>query len=194
MQNLADLWDRAKWMLLVRGLFGIAIGVFMLARPLASLAVLALLIAAWALVEGIAAIAQAFVLRDTVDHWWVLLLGGMASIVFAIAAMANYPGLSLAFAAMWAALWLLTAGAAGVVVAMRERKAHLTWGWTFVSALIALAAGMAALARPDITLAGLVFVLASFGILGGVARTVAAGRMRRFKVDMKHAMRGPVMH
>ena len=94
---------------------------------MASVAALALVIALWALIEGIVAIVHAFELRAVIEHWWVLLLTGVVSVLFGVAAIYYYPGLSLAFAVAWVAWWLLTAGAIGAYAAVMERKVGLSW-------------------------------------------------------------------
>ena len=50
--EIKSLYTAAKWGLLIRGLFGIALGVFIILRPAESIAVLALVIAIWALGDG----------------------------------------------------------------------------------------------------------------------------------------------
>lgn len=188
---LLSAYHRGKWALLIRGLIGIALGIFIFVRPLESVAAFALVIAIWALTDGIVGIVHAFELRSLVPHWGVLLLSGIVSMLFGMAALYYYPALSLTFAAMWTAWWLIAGGALGVYVAMQERKAKLQWGWTLTSGVIAIAFGVLAMVYPAITLAALMGVLATFGILGGIAMLVTAGKMQSFEVDVRDAMRSP---
>jgi uncharacterized membrane protein HdeD (DUF308 family) len=190
--DLKSAYNRTKWSLVVRGLFGIALGIFIVSRPLDSVAALALVIAIWALAEGIVKIVHAVDLRSVAPHWWVLLLSGIVSILFGIAALYYYPGLSLTFAVVWTALWLLTAGVLGVYIAIRERSANLSWGWTIAFGLIAIVAGVVAVMYPSITLASLISLIAAFGIVGGSALLIGAGRMQSVGRDMKSAIRSPL--
>ena len=128
--EIVSAYHRAKWALMLRGILGIAVGVLILARPLESIAAFALVIAMWALIDGIVRIVHAFDLRPVVPHWWVLLLAGLVSAAFGAAALYYYPVLSLAFAVAWAAWWLMAAGALGIYAAVREKGAGLSWGWT----------------------------------------------------------------
>ena len=188
---LLSAYHRGKWAFLIRGLIGIALGIFIFVRPLESVAAFALVIAIWALTDGIVGIVHAFELRSLVPHWGVLLLSGIVSMLFGMAALYYYPALSLTFAVMWTAWWLIAGGALGVYVAMQERKAKLQWGWTLTSGVIAIAFGVLAMVYPAITLAALMGVLATFGILGGIAMLVTAGKMQSFEVDVRDAMRSP---
>ena len=176
--ELTETYNRAKWGVVVRGVFGIALGIFILARPLDSVAVLALVVAIWALAEGTVNIARAFELRMIASHWWAFLISGIVSVLFGIAAFYYYPDLSLTYVVLWVAFWLITAGIAGGYVAMQERKMGMSWGMTLLWSIIALAGGVFAVSRPAITLAGLISVIAAFGIVGGIALLVAAARMQ----------------
>jgi uncharacterized membrane protein HdeD (DUF308 family) len=176
--EIKNLYNRVKWGLVIRGLFGIALGIFILARPLDSVAALALVIAIWAVVDGIVNIVHSFELRAIVNHWWTMLLSGIVSVLFGVAAFYYYPGLSLTFAVLWTALWLLTAGILGSYVSMQERSIGLSWGWTLVWSIVCVVGGVFALMRPGLTLAGLISVIAAFGIVGGISLLVAAGRMQ----------------
>src|SRR5262245_42708138 len=94
------------WALVLRGLLSVAVGVLILWRPLDSIAAFALLIAVWALFTGFVDIVRAFELRQILQRWWLLLIAGVVSVAFGIAAVYYYPGLSLTFAVVLTAWWL----------------------------------------------------------------------------------------
>jgi uncharacterized membrane protein HdeD (DUF308 family) len=190
--DLRTAYNRTKWGIAARGLFGILVGILILSRPIASVAALALVIALWALVEGVVQIVHAFELRAIVQHWWVLLLTGVVSLLFGIAAIYYYPGLSLAFAVVWVAWWLLTAGVLGVYAAVMERRVGISWGWTMAWGVLAIVAGVLALMYPGVTLAWLISLLAAFGIVGGIFRLIMAFRMHSAEADVKRALGHPV--
>ena len=186
--EIKKMYNGVKWGLIIRGLFGLALGIFIFARPIESVAALALVIAIWALGDGIVNIVHAFELRPIVKHWWALLLSGIVSVCFGIAAFYYYPGLSLTFAVVWTAMWLFTAGIIGLYVSAQERSMGVSWGWTLVWSLVALAGGVFAVMRPGITLASLISVIAGFGIVGGIALLVAAGRMQSTETTFTRAV------
>lgn len=190
--NLKAAYGRTKWGVAVRGLFGILVGIIILARPIASVAALALVVALWALIEGIVAIMHAFELRGIIQHWWVLLLTGVVSVLFGIAAIYYYPNLSLAFVVIWVAWWLLTAGAIAAYAALMERKLGLSWGWTMAWAVLTLVAGVLAIMYPGVTLAWVLGLLAAFGIIGGIIRLVIAFRMQSVESDVKRTLGQPL--
>src|SRR5216683_603297 len=70
--DLRGVYHRTWWALMLRGLLGLAVGIYILARPLDSVAAFALVIAFWALFAGMVEIVQAIELKAMMKHWWVL--------------------------------------------------------------------------------------------------------------------------
>jgi uncharacterized membrane protein HdeD (DUF308 family) len=150
---------------------------FILARPLASVAALALAIALWALVDGIGNIVHAFDLRGVASHWVAHLLAGIVSMGFGVAALYAYPELSLAFAVLWVAFWLLSIGVIAGCAAVLQHRAGSSWGWTMLIVVPSIGAGVLALAYPGVTLTSLLALLGAYGIVGGIGMLVAAALM-----------------
>jgi uncharacterized membrane protein HdeD (DUF308 family) len=152
----------------------LSLGVFIIARPLESVAALALVIAIWALVSGLMQMVHAFEVRATAPHWWLLMLGGVISTAFGIGALYLYPGLSLTLAVLWVAYWLLLTGFVGVYAGMVERRAGLPWVATLVFGVVSALAGVYAIAAPPVTLVAIMGLIAGFAILSGIVLLVAA--------------------
>jgi uncharacterized membrane protein HdeD (DUF308 family) len=190
--NMKAAYNRTKWGIALRGVFAILIGFVILARPMASVAALALVVALWSLIEGVSEIMHGFELRAMVQHWWVLLLAGVVSVLFGIAALYYYPGLSLAFIVIWAAWWLITTGVIGAYVAFMERGAGISWGWTLIWAVVSIAAGLLALMYPGATLGSILGVLAAFAIISGVVRLVIAFRLQSLQSDVRRSVGQPL--
>ncbi len=176
------------WALVIRGLIGIAIGFFIFARPLDSVAVFALVIAFWALMQGVVGIAHSFELRTVAPHWWLLLLSGLISTGFGVAALYYYPALSLSFAVVWVAWWLLLGGFAGISVAAMERRVGMSWGWTLALGILSVVAAAFALMSPPATLAALMSLISAFAILSGVLYLAGAYRLRTAAGDIAAAV------
>lgn len=187
---IGDAVRRVWWSLLVRGLLALTVGILILSRPLASVAAFALVIALWAIMQGIVTVVHAFQLRPFVKHWWLLLLSGAISVAFGIAALYYYPGLSLAFAVVWTSWWLALAGIAGISLAAQERRLELPWGWTMTLGVLTLLASVFAFLSPPATLAALITLIATFAILAGVFLLMGAYRLRTVADDVAAGMRG----
>jgi uncharacterized membrane protein HdeD (DUF308 family) len=177
-EELERVYRRTWWALVIRGLLALALGILIFARPLESVAALALVIAIWALVVGITEIVHALDLRHVFNSWWVLLLAGLVSVAFGVGALYYYPTLSLAFIVLWAAWWFLVTGMLGIYAALQLRKLGIEWGWTFAWGVFSAAAGVLALVYPLATLAAVMGLIAGFAIIGGVALLVGAFKLR----------------
>jgi uncharacterized membrane protein HdeD (DUF308 family) len=176
--DLKKAFHRGWWALVIRALFSLAIGVLILAKPLDSIAVFALVIAYWALFSGFVAIVQAFELKAVFGHWWVMLLSGLVSVGFGIAALMYYPVLSLSFAVVWVAWWLMFTGILGIYGAMQERQIGAHWGWTAAAGVLSVLASGFALLAPPATLAAIMALIAGFAIVSGIALLVGAFTLR----------------
>lgn len=181
---IQSAYRRTWWALVLRGLLGIAFGVIILWRPLESVAAFALAIALWALFGGVVQIVQAIDLRTVFARWWVLLLGGVVSIGFGVAALKFYPGLSLTFAVVSTAWWLLLTGSVTVYAAMQERTAGAPWGWTLTFGILAILGGIFAFVSPPATLAALMSFIAAFAIVSGGVLLTGAYKLAAFKRDV----------
>lgn len=177
-------YRRTWWSLVLRGLLGVALGVFILWRPMESVASFALAIAIWALFSGVVQVVHAFDLRVVYAQWWVILLGGLVNVGFGVAAFYFYPDLSLAFAIGWTSWWLFVAGALASWVAIEERRLGLPWGWTLAFGIIAIITAALAVLNPPATLAAIMGLIAAFAIVSGIVLLVAAYRLS----SAKHAI------
>jgi uncharacterized membrane protein HdeD (DUF308 family) len=87
------------WPMLLQGVVGIAAAGLTFVWPGISALVLLYLIAAWAIITGIFQIVQAIRLRKEIEGEWLLVLGGIASVVFGLL-LQIFPGAG-ALAMVW---------------------------------------------------------------------------------------------
>lgn len=186
---LDQVVTRTSRALVLRGLLSLVVGILIFARPMASAAAFALVIALWALFDGITSLVHAIDLRQIAPHWWVLLLRGIVGVAFGAAALYYYPTLSLAFAVAWVSWWLIVGGVVGIYVAAQERRMGLTSGWTMAWGALAVVAGIVALLYPSVTLATLLALIAAFATVAGIVLLVAAYRLRQARSDVEQALR-----
>jgi uncharacterized membrane protein HdeD (DUF308 family) len=92
---------KPMWQIVLVGIVGIAAGIFTFVQPGVTAVALLILIAAWAIVNGVFEIAAAIRLRKEIENEWLLILSGVLSIAFGIFMIVN-PG-----AGAMAVLWLI---------------------------------------------------------------------------------------
>jgi uncharacterized membrane protein HdeD (DUF308 family) len=109
------------WWLVVVGLIGIAAGVVTFLWPGVTAILLVLFIGAWALVHGIFEIIGAIQLRKEIDNEWMLILGGLLSVLFG-AVVLIAPGAG-ALGLVWViAAYSIVFGILFVSLSLRLRK------------------------------------------------------------------------
>ncbi len=191
MPDVQQIYNQTKWAIILRGLLSLGVGVAILLRPVDSVAALALVIAIWALFDGMVNIVRAFNLRGLIPHWWVVLLAGIVSLAFGIAALYYFPALSLSFAVVFTAYWLTVTGLMAVFIGWQERSMGVSWGWTMFFGIVAIVGGVVAFMSPQATLATLLGLIAGFAIVSAVALFIGAARMIKFQHDVKDAFSSP---
>lgn len=189
--DIKDLYQETKWAVILRGILALLVGIAILWRPMASVAAFALVIVFWSLFDGSVSIVRAFQLRGVIDHWWALLLAGIVSVAFGVAALYYFPGLSLTFAVLWTAYWLIVTGLVAAYISIQERRLGVAWGWTLTFGIVAVAGGVVAVMNPQATLATLLGIIAGFSLISGVVLLIGAGRMQSFQGGVKRAMASP---
>ena len=93
--------SRHWWVVLLWGLTGVVVGVLTALYPAMTALVLAIYIGVWAVITGVLQIVAALRLRKEIDGEWVLVLGGVLSVLFGILVLVQ-PG-----AGLLAMLWVL---------------------------------------------------------------------------------------
>lgn len=108
------------WVLLLWGLVGIGVGILTFLAPGITALALLFYIAIWAIATGVLEIVAAIRLRREIKGEWLLILGGLASVVFGVLLMAHPVAGALAL------LWLIATFAVifGVILVILAFKAR----------------------------------------------------------------------
>ena len=111
-------------------------------------------------------------------NWWLLLVRGIAAILFGIAALA-WPGLTLAALVLLFGAYVLVDGVFGVVDSIRYRDRIANWGLWLLEGVLGIAVGAMTLLLPGVSALVLLMLVAAWAIVGGVLRIVAAIQLRK---------------
>jgi uncharacterized membrane protein HdeD (DUF308 family) len=116
------------WGLVIAGLVGIAVGIMYVAWPALSTIsyafVLLVMIAVWAIVNGIGQVSAAIELRKQIEGEWLLAIAGIFSILLGVAILAvsaAVPGASILTVGYIIGFWALMVAAALIGLAFRLR-------------------------------------------------------------------------
>jgi uncharacterized membrane protein HdeD (DUF308 family) len=109
------------WVLLLWGLVGVVVGVLTVVAPAVTALVMTIYIAVWALVSGVMQIIAALRLRKEIQGEWLLVLGGVLSVLFGGFVLAQ-PGAGM-MAMLWVlALYAVALGLLMVLLAFKVKK------------------------------------------------------------------------
>jgi uncharacterized membrane protein HdeD (DUF308 family) len=171
--DLARNW----WVLLIRGLAAIAFGILAFMWPGISLLALVVLYGAYALIDGVAALALAFTSGRGGAPWWGMVLVGVAGIAAAVVTFL-WPGITAFALLMIIAAWSIVRGIMEIVAAIRLRQV-LRHEWLLALAgAISIAWGLLLVARPAAGALALVWVIGAFAIAFGIVAVTLAIRLR----------------
>jgi uncharacterized membrane protein HdeD (DUF308 family) len=109
-------------------------------------------------------------------NWWALALRGAAALVFGILAFL-WPAITLTVLVWIFAAYMLVDGILAIIAGLRAAQQHERW-WPFaVEGVLDLLAGAVAFLWPGIAVLTLVYIIAFWAILSGVALLAAALRL-----------------
>ena len=109
--------------------------------------------------------------------WWLVLLRGIFMVIFGIIALVS-PGIALLTLVWLFGLYAILDGIAAIVIGVRTRgEPH--WVWTIVQGVVSVLAGVIAFAWPGVTVLAILFVIAFWSIVGGIAEVVESFMMRK---------------
>ncbi|MEV3919347.1 HdeD family acid-resistance protein [Actinomadura coerulea] len=172
-----DLMTRHWWVLALRGTFAIIFGIVAWVWPGITVWALVVLFGAYALVDGVFAVAQA--IRGTSGGpRGLLALSGAAGVALGIAALV-WPGITAFVLLMLIAAWAVATGVLEIGVALAMRK-ELKGEWAYVlTGAVSLIFGIMLFAWPVSGAIAIVWLIGLLAVLTGAAMIGAAFRLRR---------------
>ena len=192
--GMTDRYDRAAamsailaqnwWAIALRGVFAIIFGLIALFVPGATLLSLALLFAAYLIVDGIFGCIAAVKAASQHERWGLLLAEGLLNILVGVVAALFPAGAVLAFVLLIAA-WSLVTGVLMIVAAFRLNPAYGR-GWLIFSGIVSVLFGIALVVSPLIGAVVLTWWLGAYAIAFGIALLVLAFKLRGHKGDLTH--------
>jgi uncharacterized membrane protein HdeD (DUF308 family) len=162
------------WAIVLRGLLAVVFGIIVLASPNLGVAVLILMFAAYAAVDGVVALVTA------VDHgraglrwgWW--LVEGLVSLIVAALALAR-PGVTLLAIVLLIAFRAILLGLFEIGGALSGKGADHRW-LLGVTGVVSLLFGVLMIARPLAGAVALIWVVGVYAVVFGVMLVVVGLR------------------
>ena len=171
------------WVLLLRGLAAIGLGVCAIAWPGITLLSLVFVFGTFTLIDGVAAVVLGIRGEEDGTVWWTVVLMGVLAIVAGIVSFA-WPQITIAILLAIIAASAIVRGVFEIIAAIRLRK-ELDDEWILaLSGLISILFGGLILYRPDAGLVAIVLLIGAYMLAIGVLAVALSLRLRR----MQHKM------
>lgn len=176
---LANILSRYWWMTLIRGALWILFGLFIFAQPGISLLTLTFTFGVFALMDGVGCIVNAVAGREEHEHWWVMLLAGIAGVLVGVLTFIS-PQTTALVLLLYVAVWALATGFLQVVSAIRLRKEIDGEFWLALCGVLTMAFGLLLLTRPAAGALSVLWIIAAYAIAFGALLIGLAFRVRGF--------------
>jgi uncharacterized membrane protein HdeD (DUF308 family) len=177
---MKDLFTRSWWLLALYGIVAIAFGVLAILWPGITLLVLVAMFAAYALLQGSAAIFASIRGRRTDSKWWLVLLLGIVSVAAGVLAI-FYPAITaLALVLLMGANALVT-GVLQIVIALRLRQ-QIRGEWLLVTGgVVSIIFGTLVMLFPAGGALAMVWLVSFYAVLTGVLFLTLGIRARSWR-------------
>lgn len=177
--QLASIFSRHWWLLLLRGVIAILFGLLVWFQPGVSLVALVLLFGAYTLADGILGIWTTIAGRAEHEHWWVLLLWGLIGVGVGILTFL-VPGVTALALLFYIAIWAIATGVLELVAAVRLRK-EMTGEWRLIlGGLASVVFGVLLMAQPAVGALALLWLIGAYGVVFGILLVLLAFKARAF--------------
>ncbi len=168
---------RGWWALVLRGLFAVLFGVAAFAWPGITLRALVMLFGAYALADGLFAVAAAAVGRTGGLPWWAMLVEGLIGLAAGVATAA-WPGITALALLYLIAGWSVATGVFEVIAAVRLRR-EIRGEWALaLGGILSVLFGLFLVAFPGAGALAIVWYIGGYAIAFGVLLMVLGFRLR----------------
>ncbi len=110
-------------------------------------------------------------------NWWLLLIRGIVSILFGVAAIV-WPGPTVAALILLLGAWFAADGVVSVIGAIMHRNVDRGWLLLLLEGVIGIIAGIGVFLFPGLTAVVLLYLFAAWSIITGVLEIIAGIRLR----------------
>ena len=173
-ERIAGNW----WVLAVRGVLAVILGIIALTKPGAALTVLVTFFGAYALVDGVFALLAAARWHHVDQRWWLLILEGFVGIGVGAWVFAHPAATALGLVTV-IGLWAIVTGIAEIAAAIRLHQV-IAGEWLLgISGVVSVLFGIALLAAPTAGLLFWIYLMGAYALLFGISLLAAAIRLRR---------------
>jgi uncharacterized membrane protein HdeD (DUF308 family) len=163
---------------IIRGVLGIIFGLIALFAPIATAFVLAIVIGAYAIVDGIFDIVEAIRHRGSSSMVFRIVLG-VVSILFGIVVLVS-PGMSLEILVILVGIWAIVIGILQIISSIGHRAVpNSGWVWGMIGGALAILFGVVVIIWPGTGLVSIIWIIGIWAIVWGIVFIVLGIQLRK---------------
>jgi uncharacterized membrane protein HdeD (DUF308 family) len=166
------------WLFLIRGILALALGILMPLFPGAAIFTIAIFFGAYALVDGVVALAAAIRMNHADGSWTWLLLEGIAGIIVGVITF-FYPGITALWLVYLFAAWAIVTGILAIATAVRLRAVIANEWLMILLGALSVVAGIVIFFVPVAGVIAIVWTISVYALLAGIFLIGLAFRLRR---------------
>lgn len=186
---MLNLMTQNWWAVALRGVVAVLFGIAAFMMPGITLWALVALFGAYALVDGIFAVVEAFRRDVSRERWWGLLFEGIVGIVIGVLTF-FWPGLTAMGLLYLIAFWAIVTGVFEVITAIRLRhEIRGEWMMALIG-ILSIAFGMLLVAFPLAGALSVVLMIGAFAFATGALMISLGFKLRSLRTpsgEMPHA-------
>jgi len=179
---LADTW----WLVALRGVAAVLFGILALVWPGITLLTLVFLYGAYAIINGVLELVQAFA-RPKTSRRGALIFEGIISIAAGVIAFI-VPGITALALLLLIAAWAIICGIFEIVTAIRLRKVIANEWLMIFAGVVSLALGVLLVLQPAVGALAMVWWIGGFAIAFGILLVALSFRLRHWRNEIALAL------
>lgn len=181
---MLDLLAKRWWALALRGAVGLVFGGFALALPGSTLAAIVVLFGAFALVDGVFAMAAGTAPGRQGRERWAPLLQGVLGVGIGVVTLVD-PRVTAVALLLYIAAWSMVVGVLQVLAAVRLRREIRNEWLVGLSGIAAFAFGLFTAWQPATSAVAVVWAMGAWAIVWGALLLFAGLKLREYRDGME---------
>ncbi|MGW0043083.1 HdeD family acid-resistance protein [Rhodococcus sp. NPDC003348] len=182
--SLIGFGKQIWWVVLLRGVLAVLLGVMALAWPEITVWALVVVFGAYAIVDGLVLVVRAVVDRRRVSGWGWWALAGVVAIAAGVVALV-WPDITALALLYVIAFYAIIFGIVGAWSSVRLRELPGSgWGWLLAASLLAVLFGVLLLIFPGSGILGIIWLLGVYAIVFGLFLIIGSFQIRSLARDL----------
>lgn len=183
---MLERFSRNWWLYALRGLAAIIFGVVAFTRPEQAVQALVLVFGAYALMDGIFAMAVGIASHRTFSHWWAVLLEGVAGVVVGLLTF-FWPNITALAFLFCIAAWAIITGMLEIVAAVQFRRV-IKGEWMLIfGGLLSIVFGILLFVYPAAGAVSVIWVIGIYAVVFGILEVIFAFRLNGLRREFQAA-------